>query len=69
MARDVTAEEMASRKRMARAKCAITAAMSEYLKATPKTDHLTAVEWIEVLHECSQRMIGRALGDEWSDKS
>lgn len=68
MSRTITTEEMASRQRMSRAKCAITNAMANFILKEPDSEGLTAVEWIRVLHECSERMIDHALVEAWSEQ-
>lgn len=68
MPRTITTEEMASRQRMSRAKCAITDAMGKFIESEPDSEGLTAVEWVRVLHECSERMIGHALVEVWSEQ-
>ena len=59
MNRIVTNHEMDRRTAMADAKLEITKAMMNH--------SLTALEWVNVLHEAMQRMIGHGLKEEWSD--
>lgn len=59
MPRTITDHEMKRRQAMAAAKAAITNAMSEH--------QLTAMEWVNVLSEAMQRMIGHGLVEEWYD--
>lgn len=58
--RTVTDHEMDRRLLMARAKEKLTFAMSD-------CEELTALEWLNVLHEMSARMIAIGLKDEWND--
>ena len=61
MNRIVTNHEMDRRTAMVKAKQDITAAMSGH--------SLTALEWVNVLHEAMQRMIGHGLKQEWTGDS
>ena len=67
MGRVVTEAEMASRTRMAKAKSHLTDMVSEYLGKTPHEDHLTAIEWINVLSEMQLRMVSHGLNEVWSE--
>ena len=58
MSRKITNEEMDRRRAMVAAKCDITDAMAKH--------QLTAMEWVNVLHEAAQRMIQHGLAEEWS---
>jgi len=60
MPRTITDHEMDRRKAMAHAQSDITDAMADH--------SLTAMEWVNVLHECQRRMIGHGLVDEWEEK-
>ena len=60
--RTVTTEEMDSRTKMACAKREITETMS-------KCNEMTALEWLNVLHECGQRMLLHGLCDEWEEST
>ena len=57
--RTISDHEMARRKAMNDARCAITDAMVGR--------SLTAMEWVNVLHECTARMIGHGLREEWEE--
>ena len=57
----MTDHEMERRRAMVAAKCAITDAMAGH--------SLTAMEWVNVLHEAIQRMIQHGLTEEWKDGS
>lgn len=61
MNRVVTDHEMSRRLAMAKAKEDVTKSMSGH--------NLTALEWVNVLHEAMQRMIGHGLKEEWTDDS
>ncbi len=61
MPRTITDHEMKRRQAMAAAKAAITDAMSGH--------ELTALEWVNVLAESMQRMIGHGLIEEWNDET
>ena len=58
MPRAITEHEMDRRRAMSAAKIDITAAMAKH--------GLTAMEWVNVLHEATQRMIQHGLSEEWS---
>lgn len=59
MPRTISPHEMDRRLKMAQAKFAITDAMGKH--------SLTAMEWVNVLHEVMQRMIGHGLKEELED--
>ena len=61
MSRIVTEAEMNSRRAMVAAKCDITAAMASH--------SLTAIEWVNVLAECQQRMILHGLAEQYSEET
>lgn len=56
----VTAHEMDRRRKMAAAKCGITDSMANH--------ELTAMEWVSVLQECTQRMISHGLKEQWEEE-
>ena len=58
--RTVSAYEMKRRTAMAKAKLAITDAMSG--------ESLTAMEWVNVLNECAARLIAHGLIEEWQEE-
>lgn len=60
MPRTISPHEMDRRLQMAQAKITITDAMGKH--------SLTAMEWVNVLHEAMQRMIGHGLREEWEDE-
>ena len=60
-------ESLASRRRMARAKTAITDAMAEFLEREPTAEHLTATEWLQVLHACNAFLLDTLLNDLWAE--
>lgn len=65
VSRVVSKNEMERRKAMARAKERLTNAM---IGGDPGGG-LTAMEWVNVLHEMAERMIAMGLHEEWSDES
>lgn len=67
MGRIVTEVEMASRTRMAKAKSYLTDCLGEYLGKTPHENHLTAIEWINVLSEVQLRMVSHGLNEFWCE--
>lgn len=56
----VTAHEMDRRMKMVAAKCDLTDAMAKH--------ELTAMEWVNVLQECMQRMILHGLKEQWEEE-
>lgn len=63
--RSVTSREMDRRRIMCDAKILITEAMSEQTDV----DGLTAMEWVQVLHECQARIIAHGLREEWTESN
>lgn len=61
MPRTVTQHEMDRRRAMCAAKCDITDAVAKH--------SLTALEWLNVLSEVSQRFIQHGLREDWEDGS
>lgn len=59
--RIISEHEMDRRRAMAAAKVDVTDAMAKHV--------LTAMEWVNVLHEAAQRMICHGLKSEWNDES
>ena len=67
MRRIITEVEMESRRRMSKARLHLTDAMGVYVSENDHGDHLTSIEWCQVLNEMQQRMLQHGLKEFWDE--